>query len=65
MESVSTAKWRERRFAYSILKGGPIVFNIPLIKKQWPDHTISPTPRNKRFLEKHLLDLSFFTRFNT
>ena len=27
---VSTAKWRERRLAYPILKGGPFVFNIPL-----------------------------------
>jgi hypothetical protein len=25
----STEKWRERRFAYPILNGGPFVFNIP------------------------------------
>jgi len=30
MEYVSTAKWRERRLACPILKGGPFVFNIPI-----------------------------------
>jgi hypothetical protein len=31
MEYVSTAKWRERRLAWSILKGGPFIFNISMI----------------------------------
>jgi hypothetical protein len=29
MEYMSTAKWRERRIAYPILKGSSFVFNIP------------------------------------
>jgi hypothetical protein len=31
MEYVSTAKWRERRLACPILKGGPFVFNISIV----------------------------------
>jgi hypothetical protein len=30
MAYVSTAKWRKRRLACPILKGGPFVFNIPI-----------------------------------